>query len=641
MDDLVTIFALTTFRNQMRKFGIKVDDRRRHMYLIGKTGMGKSTVQENMIIEDIRAGRGVAVVDPHGDLAEKVIEYIPTERVNDVIYFNPADMEYPIAFNVVEQVEPHLRHLVASGLIGVFKKLWADSWGPRLEYILRNSILAILDYPGSTLLAVTRMLSDKPFRKRVISKIQDPVVKAFWVNEFAGYADKFASEAVSPIQNKVGQFLSSSLIRNIVGQVKSSIDMRQIMDEGKILIMNLSKGRIGEDNSSLLGSMMITKIQLAAMSRVDVPENERRDFYLYIDEFQNFTTDSFANILSEARKYRLNLIMANQYIEQLGEIVRPAVFGNVGTLLVFRVGATDAEELVKEFTPTFTEEDIVNLPKYELYLKLMIDGIASDPFSARGLPPLSEEEKTGNIEKVVKVSRERYAKKKEVVEDKIIRWHTNIDEDISTKDKVSTNKIVKQTVRSDNNINNNKVLPAKDRDSKFNQNKTIKKNFSNLKIEEKKIREGRESQARPIDSGVYKFETVCSRCNKETQTSFKPDGVRPVFCKECLSILRQERREEIERRKKAKVEELGKLRIDNPPFNTTNRPDKQGNKEEIDINKEGLSLNKALKMEPIDFKQNKDPGSKIIKESNKIENKVDSTQTQDEQEFHEGDEVAL
>ncbi|MDD5072109.1 MAG: type IV secretion system DNA-binding domain-containing protein, partial [Patescibacteria group bacterium] len=382
MDKLITVFAETTFRNELKKFGIKEDDRRRHMYLIGKTGMGKSTVLENMIVEDIRAGRGVAVVDPHGDLAEKIIEYIPTNRINDVIYFNPADMEYPIAFNVVEQVEPHLRHLVASGLIGVFQKLWADSWGPRLEYILRNTILAILDYPGSTLLGVTRMLSDKVFRKKVISKIQDPVVKAFWVNEFAGYADKFAAEAVSPIQNKVGQFLSSSLIRNIVGQVKSSIDMREIMDEGKILIMNLSKGRIGEDNSSLLGSMMITKIQLAAMSRVNIPENKRKDCYLYIDEFQNFTTDSFANILSEARKYRLDLIMANQYIEQLGDVVKAAVFGNIGTLIVFRVGATDAEELVKEFTPTFTEEDLVSLPKYEMYLKLMIDGISSDPFSA-------------------------------------------------------------------------------------------------------------------------------------------------------------------------------------------------------------------------------------------------------------------
>ena len=298
----IAVFAQTTFRNQARRFGIKEDDRRRHMYLIGKTGMGKSTILENMIVGDIRAGFGVAVVDPHGDLAEKIMEYIPDDRINDVIYFNPSDIDFPIAFNIVEQVEPHLRHLVASGLIGVFQKLWADSWGPRLEYILRNAILAILDFPGSTILGVVRMLSDKNYRKQVVANIKDPVVKAFWEREFSGYADKFASEAVSPIQNKVGQFLSSSLMRNIIGQVKSSIDIREVMDGGKILIMNLSKGRIGEDNSALLGAMMITKIQLAAMSRVDIPEEQRRDFYLYIDEFQNFSTDSFANILSEASR---------------------------------------------------------------------------------------------------------------------------------------------------------------------------------------------------------------------------------------------------------------------------------------------------------------------------------------------------
>jgi len=423
----VTVFAETNFRNKRQHFGIKQDDRRRHMYIIGKTGMGKSVLQENMIINDIWAGRGVAVVDPHGDLVEKVIKYIPAERINDVIYFNPADIAHPIAFNVVERVASEYRHLVASGLIGIFQKLWADSWGPRLEYILRNAILAILDYPGSTLMAVTRMLSDKPFRKKVIEKIQDPVVKAFWVNEFAGYADKFASEAVSPIQNKVGQFLSSSLIRNIVGQVKSSIDLREIMDSGKILLLNLSKGHIGEDNSALLGAMMITKMQLAAMSRVDTPEPQRRDFYLYVDEFQNFATSSFSNILSEARKYRLNLIMAHQYIAQLAlnesSSVWPAVQGNVGTLVLFRVGAADAEILIKEFEPQYLETDLVNLPKYNFYIKLMIDGVASQPFSATGLPPKTVAEETGNTEKVIKVSRERYAGSREVVEEKIMRWH--------------------------------------------------------------------------------------------------------------------------------------------------------------------------------------------------------------------------
>lgn len=508
-DEEITTFAETTFRNRRRKFGIKTDDRRRHMYLIGKTGMGKSTILENMIVDDIRKGRGVAVVDPHGDLAEKVMEFIPSNRVNDVIYFNPADMDYPIAFNVVEQVEPHLRHLVASGLIGVFQKLWADSWGPRLEYILRNAILAILDYPGSTLLAVTRILSDKAFRKKVIEKIQDPVVRAFWVNEFAGYNDKFASEAVSPIQNKVGQFLSSSLIRNIVGQAKSTIDMRKIMDEGKILILNLSKGRIGEDNSSLLGAMMITKIQLAAMSRVDIEEKKRKDFYLYVDEFQNFTSDSFANILSEARKYRLNLILAHQYIEQLNETVRYAVFGNVGTLIVFRVGAADAEALMPEFAPVFIDEDILNLPKYEIYLKLMIDGIASEPFSARGLAPLMESEKTGNLEKVIKVCREKYARRKDEVEEKISRWHEAVDDDVS----------------SGGSTSNPFVSPAAKKEKKQ-------------------------------DPDIYKYSAKCARCGTETKLPFEPDGLRPVFCKQCLSLSKDERKAELENRQKMKQEEL-------------------------------------------------------------------------------------
>ncbi len=534
-NDEITIFAETTFRNKYRRFGIKKDDRRRHMYLIGKTGMGKSTLLENMIVEDIWAGHGVAVVDPHGDLAEKIIDYIPNNRINDVIYFNPADIDYPIAFNVVEHVEPQFRHLVASGLVGVFQKLWADSWGPRLEYILRNTILAILDYPGSTLLAVTRMLADKKFRKKVIEKIKDPVVKSFWVNEFAGYADKFAAEAVSPIQNKVGQFLSSSLIRNIVGQVKSTIDMRQVMDEGKILIMNLSKGRIGEDNSALLGAMMITKIQLAAMSRVDILENKRRDFYLYIDEFQNFTTESFANILSEARKYRLNLIMAHQYIEQLGDKVKAAVFGNIGTLIVFRVGAADAEELIKEFEPIFTEEDLVNLPKFEFVIKLMIDGVASEPFSARGLPPLSFEEKTGNREKVIRVSRERYAKSREVVEDKIHRWHKNIDEE--------ENKPVKLSQLTSGN--SDKV--------KTGQLKTP------VAAEKKADKQPSSSATKKVNN-IYKYEAICSRCGAQTHVSFKPDGIRPVYCKKCLSEIKEEKKREIEKRKEAKAAEMAKLK---------------------------------------------------------------------------------
>jgi len=423
VSDDVTYFAETNFHNVRRKFGIKTDDRRRHMYLIGKTGMGKSTGLENMIMSDIVKGHGLVVIDPLGDLVEKVIDFVPSYRINDVIYFNPADFGHPIAFNVLESVNPDQRHLVSSGLIAVFKKIWVDSWGPRLEYVLRNCILALLEYPGSTLLGVTRLLVDKKYRTKVVAKVTDPIVKAFWVDEFGQYSNQFRTEAISPIQNKVGQFLSSSVIRNIVGQPKSSFELRWLMDEGKILLMNLAKGRIGEDNSSLLGSMMITKLQIAAMSRVDIPESERRDFYMFVDEFQNFATDSFATILSEARKYRLNLIIAHQYIEQLSETVRAAVFGNVGTIVCFRIGAADAEFLEKEFAPVFTETDLVNLTKFDIYMKLMIDGVASDPFSATGLPPIDAAyPKEDNREKIIAASRERYATPREVVEEKIMRW---------------------------------------------------------------------------------------------------------------------------------------------------------------------------------------------------------------------------
>jgi len=596
MGQEIAVFAQTTFRNQFKKFGIKTDDRRRHMYLIGKTGMGKSTIQENMIVGDIRAGYGLAVVDPHGDLAEKIIEYIPANRINDVVYFNPSDMDYPIAFNVLEQVDPHLRHLVASGLLGVFQKLWADSWGPRLEYILRNAILAILDFPGSTLLGVVRMLSDKSYRKRVVANIKDPVVKAFWEKEFASYADKFASEAVSPIQNKVGQFLSSSLMRNIIGQVKSSIDIRKIMDEGKILIMNLSKGRIGEDNSALLGAMMITKIQLAAMSRVDMPEKDRKDFYLYIDEFQNFSTDSFANILSEARKYHLNLILAHQYIEQLSEKVKPAVFGNVGTMVAFRVGATDAEELAKEFAPVFTEEDLVNLPKYEMYLKLMIDGVASSPFSAKGLPPLTNEERTNNVDKVIAYSREKYASSRAEVEDKILRWHEAQDESPTTASILSPNTLAE---KNKNLVNSTGIAPMRPSMAvksdlslapKLNRTENNNKisNLSQEPISKNTVLKPAATQVARLKQEVVSpkqsgYPAVCSRCGESTTTVFVPDGVRPVFCKDCLSLKRQERKTEIDIRKQAKAEELKKI---DPVINAG----------------PSLSLSALRQAKPVDFK---------------------------------------
>jgi len=423
-DNDITLFAKTNFRNREVSFGIKRDDRRRHTYIIGKTGMGKTTMIENMVIQDIQDGHGVAFVDPHGDSVEKVLNYIPSNRINDVVYLNPADTDFPIAFNPLESVDPKYKHLVASGLMGVFTKIWAGVWSARMEYILNNTILALLDSPGNTLLGIARMLVNKDYRKRIVDNIKDPVVKSFWVDEFANYNDKFRNEAIAPIQNKVGQFLSSAIIRNIVGQTKSSIDLRDIMDNKKIFLINLSKGRIGEDSSALLGAMIITKIQLAAMSRVDIPEETRADFYLYVDEFQNFATESFASILSEARKYRLNLIVAHQYIGQLVQdkntVVRDAIFGNVGTIICFRIGADDAEFLEMEFDPTFTMNDLVNLPKFNIILKLMINGVASTPFSANTLPPIAV--RTDNEEKVIMVSRERYANERTIVEEKIHKW---------------------------------------------------------------------------------------------------------------------------------------------------------------------------------------------------------------------------
>ena len=419
-DAEVNYFGMANYRNQNRRFGIKLDDRRRHMYVVGKTGMGKTTLLENMVLNDIYAGHGLGYVDPHGDTAEKILNYIPAHRINDVVYFNPSDLDYPIGFNILETIRPEQKHLVASGLMGVFKKIWPDVWSSRMEYILNNTILALLDFPGTTLLGINRLLADAEYRRRVVNNTKDPVIKAFWQTEFAAYNDKYKQEAVAPIQNKIGQFLSASVIRNIVAQVKSKINIREIMDNKKIFIMNLSKGRIGEDNSRLLGGMLITKIQLSAMERVDTPENQRPDFFLYVDEFQNFATESFANILSEARKYRLDLIMAHQYMEQLEEEVLAAVIGNVGSLVTFRVGSTDAEILAKEFIPTFVEEDLVNLPKFHIYLKLMIDGVASKPFSALTLAPIAQA--TGSMEKVIRVSRERYAASRDKIEDKIARW---------------------------------------------------------------------------------------------------------------------------------------------------------------------------------------------------------------------------
>ncbi len=496
MNDIV-FFGETTFRNQRVKFGIKTDDRRRHIYIIGQTGTGKTTLLENMTIDDIRAGRGVGVIDPHGEYAEKMLEYIPKERLKDVIYFNPADLDFPLAFNVMEEVPPEYRHLVGSGLVGVFKKLWAESWGPRLEYVLRNAILALLEYPGSTLLGIMRMLVDKVYRKEVVSKIHDPIVKAFWTEEFAKYPDRFMAEAVAPIQNKVGQFLTIPLIRNVVGQKRSTINLRKIMDEKKIFIANLSKGKIGEDSSQLLGGMLVTKLQLAAMSRADISEAERKDFYLYVDEFQNFATDSFANILSEARKYKLNIILAHQYIAQMPETIRDAIFGNVGTFIVFRVGDEDAEVLETKFSPDFTAQDIINLSNFNMYLKLMIDGMPSRGFSAIGLPPVSKPE-ASCMKDIVDFCRNEYTTPRFEVESAIaLEW---LREEPST---------VKHSDAKSSEVEKPPLEPSR-----------------------QEIFQKEEFQKRQL------YDAQCWICGKTTEVPFVPDNKRPIYCKDCLKAVK-------------------------------------------------------------------------------------------------------
>jgi len=427
----INYFAETDSRSRRVTFGIKAEDRTRHVYVIGKTGMGKSTLLENMAAQDIRNGNGFAFLDPHGSAIETILKYVPKERIEDVVYFAPFDIEHPISFNVMEDVGYDKRHLVVSGLMSTFKKIWQDAWSARMEYILGNTLLALLEYPGATLLEVNKMLADKDFRKKVVDNTTDPAVKSFWVDEFAKYTDRFAAEATPAIQNKIGQFTANPLIRNIIGQSKSSFDLREVMDNRKILIVNLSKGRIGESNANLLGSMIITKLYLAALSRADMTKDQMKkmpNFYLYVDEFQSFANDSFADILSEARKYKLNLTIAHQYIEQMSEEVRAAVFGNVGTMITFRIGSFDAEILEKEFAPTFTAEDIVNLGFAQIYLRLMIDGIGSKPFSARTLPPLQKEGETFS-EEIIGASRRKYTKPRAEVEEMIRKIHMSGGED--------------------------------------------------------------------------------------------------------------------------------------------------------------------------------------------------------------------
>ncbi len=536
----ITYFARTNFRGSNQLFGIKRRDRRQHMYVLGKSGTGKSALLSNMIIQNINNGEGVCVVDPHGELVEGILASIPEHRLNDVIYFNPADTDYHVGFNVLELEDERYKHLVASGLMGIFTKIWANAWSARMEYILNNAILALLDTPGTTLLGIPRLLVDKDYRKTIIGNLKDPVVKAFWVHEYEQWRDQFRNEAIAPIQNKVGQFLSSAIVRNVVGQAKSTINVFDVMNSGKIFLINVSKGRIGEDNSALLGGMLITKIQLAAMERVRVPEEERKDFYLYVDEFQNFVTDSFASILSEARKYRLNLIIAHQYTNQLvtanGTAVRDAVFGNVGTMITFRVGAQDAEFLEQEFAPEITPEDLVALPNYNIYLKLMVDGFTSRPFSATTIPPLRFAGNPVSIEKIVDRSRELYTMPRAVIEETINSWSA------------AKGGVV---------LAEGEVPPAEE-------------------ISEKE-KEG-------------KFKANCAICGKEIWLPFEPTAGRPVYCREDLAKIKSG---EIA---PAKTEHLSSIKKEQEVSRQQEEKIAQEKKRKADMNPENIksALNEAL-----------------------------------------------
>jgi len=489
----IALIGTTFFRDKQTKFGIKTDDRRRHMYVIGRTGVGKTTILDTLAVHDIMCGNGVGVIDPHGEFSERLLKMVPKNRLDDVVYLNPADIEFPLAFNAMEYVSSEARNTVAAGLMSVFKKIWPDVWSPRMEYILNNCILALLEYPDATLLGISHLLANKDFREDVVGHLTDPVIKAFWTDEFARYHDRFQIEAIAPIQNKVGQFVSNPLIRNIIGQSKSKINLREIIDQKKILIVRLPTGLIGESNASLLGGLIVTKLQQAAMSRIDVPESKREDFFLLIDEFQNFATEAFINILAEARKYRLNLVLAHQYIEQVPEEIQAAILGTIGTLITFRIGARDAKFLEKEFEPMLTAQDLVNLPKYQFYAKLMVDGVVSQPFLASTLPPTPVPEQMFEDE-IIALSRLKYCSPKKGVEQMIA--------------------------------------------SQFEK------------------RGGEENRNAQKENAVL-HDAVCASCKKDIKVPFQPDPKRPVYCKNCLKKAQRERalKEMYEKEKKQKKQE--------------------------------------------------------------------------------------
>lgn len=418
----------TLFRNKTTRFGLENDDDRiRHLYVIGKSGTGKSSLFISMASQDIANGEGVAILDPHGETIEQVLERIPEDRIEDVIYIDPSDTENPVGLNLLELDNPSQKNLMASGLVSAIKQHFDFSWGPRLEYLLNYAILTLLEVPGTTMLGITRLLEDNNYLNYILSKVEDPVVLKFWNEEWKQMKgnQRFVTEAISPIQNKVNRFLASTTIRNILGQRNSTIDLWDAMNSGKIVLINLAKGKIGSDNANLLGALLVSRIQFYALQRANIPYEKRRPFYMYVDEFQNFATGSFEEILSESRKYKLGLYLTHQFTAQLPEDLLKAVYGNVGTIMTFSLGAPDAKELAKEFAPYFDEEDIISLERFQVYIKLMIDGMTSHPFSARILLPWVDDPivpVTNNREKAIQRSREKYGTERSYVEEKVKKW---------------------------------------------------------------------------------------------------------------------------------------------------------------------------------------------------------------------------
>ncbi|REJ81333.1 MAG: hypothetical protein DWQ44_09780 [Bacteroidetes bacterium] len=404
--DQITPIGITDWRNEKKSFGIKDNDRLGHIYVIGKTGVGKTTLLENMAISDIQKGKGCAIIDPHGDISDDILNYVPKHRIHDVIYFNAADTDLPIAYNPLFGINVEYHHLVASGLISTFKKIWMDSWGPRLEYILKWCLITLLEYGNGTLLDIQKLLTIQEYRELILSQLSNNDTLSFWKNEFEKFSTPMRNEIISPILNKMGIFLTCKPLKCILEQKKRSFSMQEIIEERKIFIANLSKGLIGEDATAILGSMLISSFQLATLHRARMNAHDRKPFFLFIDEAQTFLTSSVASILSESRKYGLSIFIAHQYINQLSETIRSAVFGNVGTMISFRVGAEDARYLVHEFAPLFSEKDFVNLPKHSMYIKLMIDGSTSKPFSAT--TKKVERSNVSYKENVVNASRNKY-----------------------------------------------------------------------------------------------------------------------------------------------------------------------------------------------------------------------------------------